>query len=140
MNPGVTLHAMLLDFIISPTENQNKQKEQHRYNFNYLIKLSYIRPFGIYNNRMSYSSHLDYTRHMLHENYNKLIKANIRDGQNDIAFTYCIRLCSEAFPSDVTQITIWYLGQFADENYLRTIDDILLLFCKYVQLYSACGR
>jgi hypothetical protein len=81
MNPGVTLHAMLLDFIISPTENQNKQKEQHRYNFNYLIKLSYIRPFGIYNNLMSYSSHLDYTRHMLHENYNKLIKANIRDGQ-----------------------------------------------------------
>jgi hypothetical protein len=81
MNPGVTLHAMLLDFIISPTENQNKQKEQHRYNSNYLIKLSYIRPFGIYNNLMSYSSHLDYTRHMLHENYNKLIKANIRDGQ-----------------------------------------------------------
>ena len=81
MNPGVTLHAMLLDFIISPTENQNKQKEQHRYNSNYLIKLSYIRPFGTYNNLMSYSSHLDYTRHMLHENYNKLIKANIRDGQ-----------------------------------------------------------
>jgi hypothetical protein len=57
---------VLLDFILSPTENQNNQKEQHRYNFNYLIKLSYIRPFGIYNNLMSYSSHLDYTRHRLH--------------------------------------------------------------------------
>ena len=73
MSPDVTLHVMLLDFSISPKDK--KRKEQQTYNFNYFIKFSYIRSFWIYNNRkMSYSTHLDHTRNMVHENYSKVIK------------------------------------------------------------------
>ena len=75
MNSGVNLHVMLLDFSISPKDKKKKKKKKQASNFNYLIKLSYIRSFWIYNNRKTYySTPLDQTRNFEHENYSKVIK------------------------------------------------------------------